>query len=202
MNVRFAMLVSPNKERVENARAIKKIIPQLELYPVDATKQDLFSAHIAVMQTDPNKYDGVVMMEDDIILCKDFMNRLMDVLNRHKGDVVQFFERALCKNLTNGWFNGRQFFSCCCYYMPAKHTSLFASKENKYKFTYEVFPKRNEPWGYPIDLYIAYVLGENKIKYWRELPYLVQHRNLKSTFKGRSTKRQSIYFIDDIIKEP
>lgn len=196
--IRFVMLVSPIKERMENALKVKQVIPELELVYADAEKCDLFDTHLDSLLTDENVYDGVVMLEDDVILSKDFRSHLNRVLSTHSGDVVQFFERALAqKPLTGGWKNGAEFFSCVCYYMPARFTKVFSNHRNREEFR-EYFAKKHEPWGYPIDCYIAHVLGRNKMVYWREMPYIVQHSALQSTFKGRSTKRQSKYFIDDL----
>lgn len=197
--IRFAMLVSPKPEREKNALLIKEAIPELEIVPADDSKCDLFQTHLDVLQTDPNKYRGVVMMEDDLKLCKNFREKFDAVMTEHSGDVVQFFERALAKKpLSGGWQPGSQFFSCVCYYMPAEFTRVLGMPSYIYDFKYDYFPRRNEPWGYPIDTYIAYVLGRNKMIYWRQMPYLVQHLDFPSMFKGRSTKRQSKYFIDDL----
>lgn len=199
MNIRYVMLVSPAEERRKNALLIKETIPELEIVYADVNEVDLWEVHLNSMLTDPNKYDGVVMMEDDLKLCNGFRERLEKVLSEHKRDIVQFFERALAKKpLKRGWQNGGQFFSCVCYYMPARFTEVFNRERWKKSFKEDYFPKRHEPWGYPIDTYIAYVLGSNKMVYWRELPYLVQHLDFKSTLGGRSTKRQSKYFIDDL----
>ena len=199
--IRYAMLVSPVEERIENAKKTKETIPELELVYADNSKIDLWAKHIETMQTDPGEYAGVVMMEDDIILCRNFRERLESVISKHEHDVVQFFERALAKNpLKCGWQPGGNFFSCVCYYMPAEFTDVFNIEQNKKDFC-EWFAKRDEPWGYPIDMYIAYVLGRGKMYYWREFPFLVQHSAFKSTLGNRSTKRQSKYFVDDLEKE-
>lgn len=139
------------------------------------------------------------MMEDDIILCRDFRKRFSGVLKEHNESVIQFFEKALAKvPPPRGWQNGANFFSCVCYYVPANVIELITDMDARRRFREEVFPKKHEPWGYPIDTYIAYVLKENKLKYWREIPYLVQHQDFKSTIGNRSTKRQSKFFIDDL----
>lgn len=192
------MLVSPAEERRANAEKIKSVIPELEIVCADISKDDLWEKHLATMLTNPSEYDGVVMMEDDVILCENFRERLAKVVAKHQNDVIQFFERALSKTpLTKGYQPGSNFFSCVCYYMPAPLTQLFSDEGMKSDFK-KWFAKRDEPWSYPIDRYIAYVLGAKKLSYWRESPYLVQHSAMKSTLGNRSTKRQSRYFVDDL----
>lgn len=199
MRVRYVMLVSPAEERRRNALLIKSVIPELELVYADNNKEDIFDVCLDAMLTDPNEYDGVVMMEDDLKLCENFREKFDDVLSKHPNDIVQFFERALAKRpLSRGWQSGGNFCSTVCYYVPAVFTPVFFSAKNRREFREDYFPRRHEPWGYPIDIYIAFVLGKNKMIYWREIPYLVQHLDFKSALGNRSTKRQSKYFIDDL----
>lgn len=200
-SIRFAMLVSPVAERQENARRIKEIIPTLELINADKKECDLFSKHLEVLRTDPEKYKGICMMEDDIILSENFSSLFDNAVRLHGDGVIQFFERALRKKpLKRGYAYGAEFYSCVCYYMPSEFTRIFCSDMwvNSFK---KWFSSLNEPWNYPIDTYIQYVLKNNRLVYWREFPWIVQHGKMKSNFKGRPLNRQSIFFVDDIEKE-
>lgn len=192
------MLVSPTEERRQNALKIKEMIPTLELIYADKNKVDLWAIHLDTLKTDSNRYSGVVMMEDDIILSRKFFDKFDKVMAKHSGDIVQFFERALAKKpLKRGYVSGGEFYSCVCYYMPAKFTEVICS-DKWMKLFKEWYPALGEPWNYPIDTYIQYVLRANKMIYWREFPYIVQHGAFKSNFKGRPINRQSRFFIDDM----
>lgn len=197
-SIRFAMLVSPKKDREDNALRIKERIPSLELVAADKDKCDLFTKHLETLATSPEEYKGVVMMEDDIILSRTFEQRFAQVMSEHQSDIVQFFERALAKKpLKRGYANGGEFYSCVCYYMPAEFTQVICSQKWVDSFR-AWFPKLGEPWNYPIDTYIQYVLRNTRMIYWREFPFIVQHGALKSNFKGRPIYRQSRFFVDDL----
>jgi len=196
LKVLFEVMQSPIPEREENVRKLSALIPDLKVIPADRSKCDLFTVYLDSL--DATGYDGIVMIEDDIKLCDGFMEKIMKVLEQHKGEVVQFFTRALSKNLSCGYKQGGTFSSTVCNYYPASFCKMLQDEEYIRYFKEVYYPTKHEPWTYPIDTYIAFVLGYNRMRHWLELPFLVQHLALKSTLGGRSTKRQSIYFIDDM----
>lgn len=196
MKIKYVVMVSPIEERKKNVELLKKQIPDLICVEADRNKCDLFTVYLSLL--DCEEFDGIVMLEDDIKLCKDFIAKITYTISEHKSDVIQFFTRALSKRLTGGYKRGSDFSSTVCNYYPAAFCKMLQNEEYIKYFKEEYYPKRHEPWTYPIDTYIAFVLGYNKMQHWLELPFLVQHLALKSTLGNRSTKRQSIYFIDDI----
>ena len=196
--IRFVMLVSPIPERQENAQKIKEIIPNLELMEADKATCDLFMTHLKTMQTDPEKYRGVCMIEDDVILCNDFMKHFGQVMKDHDQDIVNFFEHALAtRPLSCGYDIGGRFYSSVCYYVPAKMTQIFLEPEMLRMF-HSFYNDMDFAATYPIDAYIQFVLNRKGLKYWRQFPWLVQHMDLESTFEGRVAGRQSKFFIDDM----
>ena len=190
------VMVSPVEERKKNVENLKLQIPDLYVIEADRAKCDLFTIYLNSL--DAEGYDGIVMLEDDIMLCEGFMGKITQVIHEHNADVIQFFTRALSKNLSRGYKNGGDFSSTVCNYYPASFCKLLQNPEYIKYFKEVYYPTKHEPWTYPIDTYIAFVLGYNHMKHWLELPFLVQHLALKSTLGNRSTKRQSIYFIDDM----
>lgn len=196
MNIKFVVMVSPIEERRQNVELLKQQIPDLICVEADRSKCDLFTVYLSLL--DCEGYDGLVMIEDDVKLCNGFLEKIAEKISEHSTDVIQFFTRALSKRLTRGYKRGGEFSSTVCNYYPASFCKMLQNEEYIKYFKEEYYPKRNEPWTYPIDTYIAFVLGYNKMQHWLELPFLVQHLALKSTLGNRSTKRQSIYFIDDM----
>ena len=188
---------SPVKERIENVKLLSSQIPNLRVIPADRAKCDLFTVYLDSLK--PDAYDGIVMIEDDIKLCEGFMEKITKVIEEKNADVIQFFTRALSKNLTRGYKSGGTFSSTVCNYYPASFCKVLRDDAYIKYFKEVYYPTKKEPWTYPIDTYIAFVLGHNHMRHWLELPFLVQHLALKSTLGGRSTKRQSIYFIDDLV---
>lgn len=198
MDIKFVVMVSPIEERRQNVEKLKEQIPNLLAVEADRSKCDLFTVYLDLL--DSKGYDGIVMLEDDIKLCQDFMPKILGAIEAHKTDVIQFFTRALSKNLSRGYKSGGDFSSTVCNYYPASFCKLLQDEGYIQYFKDVYYPKKHEPWTYPIDTYIAFVLGYNRMKHWLELPFFVQHLDFKSTLGGRSTKRQSIYFIDDMVE--
>lgn len=199
MKIKFMVMVSPIEERRKNVEILKSQIPDLIVIEADRSKCDLFTVYLESLN--PDDCDGIVMIEDDIKLCDGFMDRITEAIRAHKTDVIQFFTRALSKNLSRGYKNGGDFSSTVCNYYPASFCKLLQDTGYIQYFKEVYYPTKHEPWTYPIDTYIAFVLGYNKMRHWLELPFFVQHLSLKSTLGNRSTKRQSIYFIDDMETE-
>lgn len=193
--IRYKMMVSPIKERQENAAFVKDLLPELEIINADINKCDLFMTYIENIIC--KNCDGIVMMEDDILLCKNFKCRVESSIQEHENDVIQFFSKPLAKNLERGYKNGKDFSGTVCNYYPKSFCEVLTDKDYIAWFR----SKKIEPWIYPIDTYISHVLSYTRTKFWMELPFYAQHLALKSSLGSRSCKRQTIYFIDDLEKE-
>ena len=196
MNIKYIVLCSKgNSAREANVELMKLEIPELRV--INCTLDNVFPAHIAALNV-ADEYDGVLMLEDDVQLCRNFKQRVDALIASHLREVVSMFEGACSKNeMHSEYRNGREFAWNQCNYWPREVGKILSDPKWMIPFI-EWFDKRNEPWGYPIDVYQAYVLGKCKIKYWMEVPFLVQHLDMRSNFKGRSTKRQTKYFADDL----
>lgn len=196
MNLKYVVLCSKgNQARIENVKRLKEQIPELRV--IMCSLDDVFPVHISCFYVE-DEYDGVVILEDDVQLCKNFKQRVEELVEKHPDEVVSMFESACSKGeLKSEYRAGRNFAWNQCNYYPKKIGRILCDPRYMVPFV-EWFDKRNEPWGYPIDTYISYVLGLNKIKYWMQVPFLVQHLDMASNFVGRSTKRQSRFFIDDM----
>lgn len=129
-----------------------------------------------------------VNMEDDIILCDDFYNKILKEINQRPNDVIQFFSMRK-DDITIGsrYINGSRFMMNQCFYMPkelSRKLRDYMDSWNKYQ---------EHPTGY--DILMADFFKDNKIKYWNVCPNLVDHKQQKSRInKRRSTKRQSLTF--------
>lgn len=188
-------MVSNSLERIENAKKISEHIPELVIYEGD--NNDVFNKYIRCFNID-NCFDGVVVLEDDILLCKGFYNKIMEVICKHRETVISFFEKPNSKKELKTSFNsGYDFMFNQCNYYPRWACDLFKDKQTIDRFK-DWYINSGKKWIAPIDIYIANVLGENKIKYLMKVPFLVQHLPMKSMLGNRSTKRQTKYFIDDI----
>lgn len=198
MNILFGVLCSEgNIDRTLNVRKMKDIIPELKV--VFSNRQNVFDNHIALFSWCVNSdADGIIVLEDDVQLCKNFKDRAFAIIEKHPNEVVSMFESACSKKeLHSEYRNGGRFAWNQCNYYPKEICKLFADENLLHDFI-EYYKTTGAVWNYPIDTYQAWVLGKHGINYWMEVPFLVQHLSMKSNFKGRPMNRQSRFFIDDV----
>ena len=180
MNVRYIMRTVGNVDLHEYTEAI----PTLEIArdrKHDA--MDTFKLSLEMAGDDP-----CVHLEDDIILCDDFVRRVEAEIAKRPNDVIQFFSMRK-DDLTVGsrYIRGSLFCMNQCYYIPpGMGTKLLA-----YMDVWDRYD--TEPNAY--DYLMADFFKLHKIKYWNVCPNLVDHKVVKSRINPRrSTKRQSFTF--------
>lgn len=156
------------------------------------TGQGCIQAFIDCLEYDLDS--DLLYFEDDAILCKNFEARLNDVFNNLGQDkLIQLFSLKRVYDKTT-LMNGSTYCGNVCFYIPSKlrkemaeywHTTWSKSK------CYEENPNA-------MDFLVRDFLKDNKYKYWLVVPNLVQHQDGKSVIDPRrSSKRKSLYFIDD-----
>lgn len=132
--------------------------------------------------------DACVHLEDDVILCEDFVKRVEAEIRKRPDDVIQFFSMRK-DDLTIGsrYIPGRLFCMNQCYYIPAgMGVELLAYMDRWTRYD-------EEPNAY--DYLMADFFKERRIKYWNVCPNLVDHKAVKSRINPkRSSKRQSFTF--------
>lgn len=192
MKIKFLVMVSNEQKRIWNAIEIKKQIPNCILYYGD--NDNVFDKFINCFRLEP-EYDGLVLLEDDIILCKDFYKKIMAEIEGKPDDVISFFESPLTKKeLKSGYMPPSKFLYNQCNYYPAKVCKLIPDEKTIADFKNWYYKK----WSYPSDEYINFVLVRNKIRYFMKVPFLVQHHAWESTWGARGKTRQTKFFIDDL----
>lgn len=130
-------------------------------------------------------------MEEDSILTVQFAEKVSAVVERFRGQVpIQFFSRRTEDESTGArWESGASFIYGQCFYLPQGMSRSLLEYAPSWKRIGE------HPTG--LDLMVADFLKENKIRYWIEVPSLVQHRVTVSMISPRRSKyRQSPTFRD------
>lgn len=130
-----------------------------------------------------------VHLEDDVILCDNFFERISSIIADHPNDVIQFFSMRK-DDLTIGtrYIPGSQFMMNQCFYLPAGMGKEIAE-------FWKTSPRQQEA-GAPYDLLMADYFKAHRIKYLNWCPNLVDHEVCKSRIDPRrSSKRQSLTFI-------
>lgn len=132
--------------------------------------------------------EACLFMEDDIILCDNFTERVLHEINKRPDDVIQFFSMRK-DDLTIGsrYITGSKYLMNQCFYLPkgmAKEILEFAKDWKGWE---------KDPTG--LDTLIASYLKSKKLRYWNVCPNLVDHKVQKSRIDSRrSSKRQSLTF--------
>jgi hypothetical protein len=186
----FIVQTCRNREKyIENIKQnINDIIVNYDNYTNDneiitsAWKNYLNGLHLAGEKS-------TVQMDDDIILCENFMDKCLIEIKQRPNEVIQFFSRRNA-DLTKGsrYELGGNFSMQQCYYLPN------GMAKKIYQFGKEYEQTMTEK-GCPTDIMMASYFKQNKIKYWVVVPNLVDHiEGVSAIDKRRSSKRQSLTF--------
>lgn len=196
MNIEYKVLqTKDNIEREQNVKILEHFIPQLQ---VTVTGRDtLWNCYIDQFRL-PENATGLILIEDDIKLCKNFIERCESVVAERENDVISMFR--ICTPNTEakvGYRSGSAFNCMPCNYFP-KWFCDEAIKEGNLKGFEEWYWECEHVWSFPSDYYIRYLLMKLKKKYYAYFPHLVQHINYKSTLGSRPMNRITRFFIDDL----
>ena len=135
--------------------------------------------------------NACVQLEDDIILCDNFVKKINKVIDERPNDVIQFFSmRKDDLEVGSRYELGSKFLMHQCYYLPAGMSKEIYDYSIQFENEAEVGQHVS-----PNDLVTRNYFKNNKIKYWVHIPNLVDHRVSKSIINPkRPTKRQSLTF--------
>lgn len=128
---------------------------------------------------------NAVLLEDDVILCKDFKTKIENVINRYKDDIINFFTFPM------DYFTTQYSFNFCynqCTYYPKGLSEILA---NEMITCFKLYPDIR---GY--DCLESKVLNKLKLPHLQYRPCLVQHNDKKSLISFSSEGRTTPYFLD------
>ena len=127
-----------------------------------------------------NEYDSV-LLEDDLILCKDFKNKIESVINQYSNEIITFFS----KPNDYIYIHKDNIFSYCqCRFYPKGSLKIFINELNQYINEKKVAP------------FFSKIAKENNIKLFHYRPCLVQHLDNDSLVHNQTGYRRTPYFID------
>ena len=131
--------------------------------------------------------DPAIQIEDDVILTRNFLEKAEAVIGVRPASIIQFFSmRQADREVGARW--DRDFLSNLCTYIPAKIAPQLVAFGRAWE------RRAEHPGGY--DLMVNDWLREYRQRYWIAVPNLVQHRIAKSRLGPRSSKRQSLTFVE------
>lgn len=190
MTEKVRIIVKAVPERGEYIDYLRKNLPEAE-FCMDE-KKDPFDTFIRAFKMAGS--DSCVHMEEDVILTKDFYNKLSFIIKQDPFHIIQFFSmRKADVSIGSRW--DKNFIANLCTYYPYQY-SFFLSE------FYDSWIKTpngvNNPTG--TDTMVADWIKRTKQKYWIHVPNLVDHRVGKSIIdpKRGTTNRVSKTFVDPI----
>lgn len=136
--------------------------------------------------------DPCVLLEDDIVLTKNFMAKIMEAISERRSDIIQFHSRVK-EDLTIGsrYRSGLTYLNNQCVYFPpgfSKKLLLFA--RDGAESIWEGHPNGT-------DFVMAKFLQASKMRYWNHCPSLVEHLPITSTIDPKRSKhRRSTTFCE------
>ena len=135
-----------------------------------------------------NDFDSV-LLEDDLILCKDFKNKIEKIINQYSNEIINFFTVPMMYFKTKKDFGFC--YNQCTYYPKGKALSIANEIENillndpKYKGCNQYDILENK------------ALNNLKIRHIKYRPCLIQHLDNGSIMNNNvNFCRRSPYFID------
>lgn len=134
--------------------------------------------------------DDALFMEDDIIFCKDFKEKVQEAINKYPNEVINFFWQPLAYFI-KGKVRGEKFLYNQCVYYPKGVAAKIADEmqrliDNGIKWT-------------QYDEIQAAAMKNLGIDFINYRPCLVQHIGAKSLLGNQWIgDAKTIYFVDDI----
>lgn len=169
--------------RTTGERTLDESFSQIEYELLVDTEHSAIKSFVEQLEYLATLDWDVVLLEDDIILCKDFKNRIEEVIGEYKEYVINFFTypyNYIPTVVTDIVFRFNQ-----CTYYPNKILKELSKAISKYK---------NETvCGY--DTIEQWVFKELGLTYVIHRPCLVQHMDFKSLI-SKCNGRRTPYFID------
>lgn len=130
-----------------------------------------------------NLNEDVLILEDDLILCNDFLDKIEPIINEYKDYIINFFWQPM-RNVTRTTIENKGFCYTQCVYYPQGMINKFYKDLEK-----------------PIDCYaknIRQALEKNNIPFVNVRPHYVQHIGDESLIWPGLCVRKSKMFVDDM----
>lgn len=185
-------------ERVECIKTLRSQIPVLIV--IEDRDKDPMGTFCKALSYDANK--PIVMLEDDIELCNNFVEVIEQRIQKIPGSVINFFGNCKSNSRRSRWQKGKYFLWLQCVYFPPGYGNLIADYWPTWRDikSREVFKKNPNTSLYTtetlFDHMVASWLESRNESYYVSLPALVQHLPIASAINPKlSTNRQNKTFV-------
>lgn len=132
--------------------------------------------------------DDAVLLEDDVILCKDFQNKIEDVISNHKHQIINFYQ---CPTMYHKpmVYPAKMFMWNQCIYYPKGIGSILADEMERL-----LSIKKYKQY----DMLEADALYNLHINFYVHKPLLVKHIGRESLIGNNPDVSEALFFIDDL----
>lgn len=185
----YKIIMRSHPDRDDLVEQIKPLLPEDSMYSRDFAREGGRVNFIRAMTMAEG--DACLHLEDDIILCRDFIDNVNRVVEYRPGTVIQFFSRRSADiDIGSRYESGRTFLGALCFFLPCGMSRDLLNHWPAWKDKDKHFDA--------VDLFVADYLKSQKLKYWIEIPCLVQHRQVVSVVDSRRSKyRQTSTFLGE-----
>jgi len=179
-------IVTAVKEREPFVNYLKYHIPELQV--VWDKHKNPMETFMRAWGEHPN--NASLRFQDDVILTKNFLEKVHSVINKYPNDVIQFFSmRKADIEVGSRWENGGNWIGNLCHYLPE------GMPNEIYEFGLSWKGIAENPTA--DDLLMRDYFKANKIKYFLHCPSLVEHAQVYSVVdRKRSKFRNSKTFVE------
>lgn len=185
----YIMSVPWLQERVRRTKQLRDDIGAIIVWDQTQNAMDTFRTMLATIVAEGGA--GCIILEDDIILCENWRERVEQVIAAHPGQICQFFSmesEESARRLGSRECLGSGFIANLCVYLPAGYA------EELLAHSY-VFVEENPKDATANDFVIRDWLKRRKEKYWLEVPSLVQHESQwRSSVNARRPRGRRSHF--------
>lgn len=177
----FIMAVPWKVEREQRALGLAGLIGATVIWDEHHDPMETLGRAFAAMGEGP-----ALLMEDDVILHRDWRERVERVIAGHPDSVCQFFSQRrgdLERQKGSRWEPGRSFIANLCVYLPAGMPPQLLDRLDGWAERHPEDPTA-------CDFVIREHLAETRQRYWMEVPSLVQHETWHSSINPRRPRNR------------
>ena len=188
MNIVIHTFETAPQERRDNAEAIKAALDNTATVYVGGTST--CNNWINILKA--NKNDSLLLLEDDVELSGNFLDKVEEYINQYPSFVLNFYFNE--GNNTTKLIPANRYTWNQCVYFPKDLVPKLIKPSEEFIKSYPYFVRKND---YAIQ--IRHALCKNNVDFYAIEPKLVKHLNFTSTLRDRPVITQN--FIDDGVSD-
>lgn len=177
----YIMAVPWDVQRAKRANTLRKVTEGTVVWDQKQNAMDTFRLVLQAIIDGGDQ--GAFLMQDDVVLTENWRDRVEEVVAERPNQVVQFFSMGKNAPTQSGERDGKTFISNLCVYLPPGMASDLLPYSYEFVEKYPQFKTGD-------DFVIRYWLRNQRLKYWLQVPSLVQHETWVSAIHHRRPRNR------------